>query len=156
MIWFTLFRFVKICWDRQTIQFMLHINLLYMIVKKNNFLERYMQDCYTAKHIHNKSKEFNVKNKPATNKQKTFALVYIRYISFPEDSMTKNTQATNFSQVYLIIFATDLVSFTILILLERFMDTCTIFATKMSASWVPVDNISFVYFAMDSILTYHF
>ena len=93
-----------------------------------------MQDCYTAKHIHNKIKEFNVKNKPATNKQKTFALVYIRYISFPEDSMTKNTQATNFSQVYLIIFATDLVSFTILILLERFMDTCTIFATKMSAS----------------------
>ena len=55
----------------------------------STFLERYMQDCYTPEHVHDKIKEFNLKNKLATNKQKTFALVYTRYIDFSDNSITK-------------------------------------------------------------------
>ena len=45
----------------------------------------YMGDGSTEDHLHNKIKEFQCyRNKLATPRQKTFALMYSRFIDFPE------------------------------------------------------------------------
>ena len=81
----------SVCEDmlrRQTIQFMLQINLLYVIgttIFWNGICKTVtLQSIFTKN-----NKEFNVKNKLDTNKQNTFALVYTRNIDFPHDSITK-------------------------------------------------------------------
>ena len=54
-----------------------------------------MGDCSTEDHLHNKIKEFQCyKNKSATPRQKAFALMYSRYIDFPE--CFKNYASSNF------------------------------------------------------------
>ena len=49
------------------------------------FIMNYMGDGSTEDHLHNKIKEFQCyRNKSATPRQKTFALMYSRFIDFPE------------------------------------------------------------------------
>ena len=52
------------------------------------FINCYMQECPTVTHIHDKIKEFKLKTKVASNKQKALAPLCTRYIDFPEDQMT--------------------------------------------------------------------
>ena len=50
----------------------------------------YMADCSTVDHTHKLIEEFKIyRNKNATPKQKTFTLMYSRYIDFPRDFWTK-------------------------------------------------------------------
>ena len=54
-----------------------------------------MQDCPTVNHIHDKIKKCKLKNKDASNNQKALALLYTRYIDFPEDRMTSKKYSSN-------------------------------------------------------------
>ena len=59
------------------------------------FINRYMQDSPTVNHIHHKIKEFKLKNKDPSNKQKALAILYTRYIDFPEGRMISKKYSSN-------------------------------------------------------------
>ena len=53
-----------------------------------------MSDCLTPQHLHDHIKEFKLLKSPnATSKQKAFALIYTRYIQFPEENLVTKKYA---------------------------------------------------------------
>lgn len=55
-----------------------------------------MSDCTTADHLYKKIKEFQLlKSQNGTSKQKAFALMYTRYINFPEENLLSQKYASS-------------------------------------------------------------
>lgn len=109
------------------------------------FINRYMQDSPTVNHIHDKIKEFKLKNKDASNKQKALAILYTRYIDFPEGRMISKKYSSN-------SFFTDLAKcihdgYKVIHhshVTREIYDSRTIFAIKKLASCVKKWTILFV------------
>ena len=59
------------------------------------FVTTFMPECLTTDHLHKQIKEFKViKFKNVTSKQKAFALMYTRYIDFPDNCDKEKTIAS--------------------------------------------------------------
>ena len=91
-----------------------------------------MSDRSTSQHIHERIKEFKLlKSKNVTSRQKAFALIYTRYMQFPEENaLSKKYANASFLMILSIVFVMVTKLFIIRTSLEKFMDTYTIFVTR--------------------------
>ena len=74
-------------------------------IEYKKFIVDYMSDCQNEEHLHTKIKEFKFyRNKNATPKEQTFAVIYSRFIDFPDH--LHNEKKIAFPCFFLVIYLT--------------------------------------------------